>query len=106
MLPVYLDRPADAHLPSVFKLALSREGWLQPWTRLRAAEADEQKRLVAMPPLEVLNPIRECKPGASVLATVSDTENRTYPALAVQRFGSGRVAAADGRGLVAMGVQR
>jgi uncharacterized membrane protein len=93
MLPVYLDRPAEVHLPSMFKLALTREGWLQPWTRLRATEADEQLRLAAMPPFEVLNPIREAKSGASVLATVSDPDNRTYPALVVQRFGSGSVAA-------------
>ena len=93
MLPVYLDRPAEVHLPSLFRLALTREGWLQPWTRLRATEADEQARLAAMPPFEVLNPIRESKPGASVLGIVSDTDNHPYPALAVQRFGLGSVAA-------------
>jgi uncharacterized membrane protein len=93
MLPVYLDRPLGVHLPSLFHLALTPEGWLQPWTRLRATEADERTRLAAMPPFAVLNPIRECRPGASVLATVSDTDNHTYPALAVQRFGSGNVAA-------------
>jgi uncharacterized membrane protein len=93
MLPVYLDRPAEVHLPSLFKLALTREGWLQPWTRLRATEADEQTRLTAMPPFEVVNPVRESKPGASVLATVSDTDNHAYPALVVQRFGLGSVAA-------------
>jgi hypothetical protein len=92
ILPVYLDRPAEVHLPALFKLALTREGWLQPWTRLRATEADEHTRLAAMPPFEVLNPIRESKPGASILATVSDTENHTYPALVVQRFGAGAVA--------------
>jgi uncharacterized membrane protein len=93
MLPVYLDRPAEVHLPSLFKLTLTREGWLQPWTRLRATEAEEQSRLAAMPPFEVLNPIRESKPGASVLATVSDADEHTYPALVVQRFGLGSVAA-------------
>src|SRR5689334_9856926 len=46
-----------------------------------------------MPPFEVLNPIREAKPGASILATVSDSENHAYPALVVQRFGAGSVAA-------------
>ncbi len=92
MLPVYLDRPADVQLPALFKLALTREGWLQPWTRLRATEAEEQQRLAAMQFFEVLNPIRESKPGASVLATVSDNENHTYPALVVQRFGLGSVA--------------
>jgi uncharacterized membrane protein len=93
MLPVYLDRPAEVHLPSLFKLSLTREGWLQPWTRLRATEAEERARLADMPPFQVLNPIREAKPGASVLATVSDADDHTYPALVVQRFGSGSVAA-------------
>ncbi len=93
MLPVYLDRPAEVHLPSLLKLELTREGWLQPWTRLRATEADEQTRLAAMPAFEVLNPIREAKPGASVLETVADAEQHTYPALVTQRFGAGSVAA-------------
>jgi uncharacterized membrane protein len=93
LLPVYLDRPAAVHLPSVFKLNLTREGWLQPWTRLRSTEAEEQSRLGAMPPFEVVNPIREAKPGASVLATVSDADNQTVPALVTQRFGLGSVAA-------------
>ena len=51
MLPVYLDRPAVVQLPAAFKLSLTREGWLQPWTRLRATEPEEQQRLSAMPPL-------------------------------------------------------
>ena len=46
-----------------------------------------------MPTFEVLNPLHEIKPGASVLATVSDANGQTYPALAVQRFGLGRSAA-------------
>ena len=93
MLPVYLDRPAEVRLPAQFKLALTREGWLQPWTRLRATEAQEKIRLAAMPTFRVLNPIREGKPGASVLATVGDLDGHSYPALVVQRFGLGSVAA-------------
>lgn len=93
MLPVYLDQPANARLPSQWKLTLTREGWLQPWTRLRATEADEQTRLNALAPFAVLNPVRAIKPGASVLATVSDSDNNQYPALVVQRFGAGRTAA-------------
>jgi uncharacterized membrane protein len=93
LLPVYLDRPVAAKLPDEFKLTLTREGWLQPWTRLRPVENEEQTRLEAMPNFQVLNPLREIKPGASVLATVSDANGETYPALAVQRFGLGRSAA-------------
>jgi len=93
MLPVYLDRGTDVALPAMWKLTLTREGWLQPWTRLRATEADENARLASVPPFEVLNPTHGIKPGASVLATVSDPSGNTFPALAAQRFGSGRTAA-------------
>ena len=93
LLPVYLDRPVDAKLPGEFKLTLTREGWLQPWTRLRPVESEEQTRMEAVPDFQVLNPLHEIKPGASVLAQVSDAGGHTYPALAVQRFGLGRSAA-------------
>ncbi len=93
MLPVYLDRPAAAKLPSKWKFNLMREGWLQPWTRLRSTEAEEKDRLQAMRSLDVLNPVGGVKPGASVLATVSDEDNNNLPALVVQRFGLGRTAA-------------
>ncbi len=93
MLPVYLDAPAAAKLPSQWKLTLTREGWLQPWTRLRATESEEKDRLDSLPPFSVLNAISSLKPGASVLATVSDADNNSYPALAAQRFGLGRTAA-------------
>src|SRR5271166_6915576 len=45
MLPVYLDRAVNAPLPAAMKLTLTREGWLQPWTRLRATEVEEKSRL-------------------------------------------------------------
>ncbi len=93
MLPVYLDRATDVTWPALLKLTLTREGWLQPWTRLRATEAEEKTRLDSLPPFEVFNPTREIKPGASVLATVSDPTDKTYPALVAQRFGLGRSAA-------------
>jgi uncharacterized membrane protein len=93
MLPVYLDKPAGPNVTAQWKLTLTREGWLQPWARLRATEAEEKTRLDSVPPFSVLNSVRDIKPGASVLATVSDPDNNTYPALAVQRYGLGRAAA-------------
>jgi hypothetical protein len=93
MLPVYLDRPATAGPLSQWRLTLTREGWLQPWMRLRQTEAEERSRLDALPPFQVLSPVRQLKPGASVLATVTDAGHQTHPALAVQRFGHGRVGA-------------
>jgi len=93
MLPVYLDRPEEAAAPGPLHLNLTREGWLQSWARLRDNEADEKTRLQAMAPFQVLNKVREVKPGASVIATVSGEAGDSYPALVVQRFGRGQAAA-------------
>ncbi|HEY1172635.1 MAG TPA: glutamine amidotransferase [Verrucomicrobiae bacterium] len=93
MLPVYLDGNAEVTPVSNLKLALTREGWLQPWVRLRASEADENERYGSMPPLQVMNHTRAVKPGANVLATVSDDGGEQFPALVAQKFGYGRSAA-------------
>jgi hypothetical protein len=43
------------------------------------------QRLQGMPTFQVLNPVREVKPGASIIATVSDETGKSFPALVVQR---------------------
>jgi hypothetical protein len=93
LLPVYLDRPVDAQLPSEFKYALTPEGWLEPWTRLRPTAAEDKIRVESMRPFAVFNPVPGVKPGASLLATATDTNGVIFPALAVQRYGLGRSAA-------------
>jgi uncharacterized membrane protein len=93
MLPVYLDRVDDTRPPTGLHLSLTPEGWLQSWARLRDNETDEKSRLQAMAPFQVLNRVREVKPGASVIATVSDEAGKPWPAVVVQRFGRGRTAA-------------
>ncbi len=92
MLPVYLDASPEGKAPNDLRLGLTREGWLQPWARLRSTEADEKARLESMPGFQVLNRVRGIKPGASVIATVLEG-TRPYPAVVVQRFGNGRSAA-------------
>src|SRR6266699_519495 len=92
MLPVYLDHFVETKPTTNFQFGLTREGWLQPWARLRNTENEEKSRLESMPAFQVLNRVREIKPGASVIATVRDESGHTLPALAVQRFGNGRVA--------------
>ncbi len=94
MLPVYLDQPREASVPAGgFRLQLAREGWLQPWARLRDNETDEKARREAMPPFEVVNHVRGIKPGASVIATLHDASGAELPALVAQRFGRGRSTA-------------
>jgi uncharacterized membrane protein len=95
MLPVYLDRLPQTETNSGIKirLNLTREGWLQPWARLRDNEQEEQQRLSAMPAFGVLNRLGAARPGARVVATVGDDSGGQFPALVVQRYGSGRSAA-------------
>jgi hypothetical protein len=120
LLPVYTEgapdltvgesaTPDDGTHPAEIRhrLALTREGWLEPSVRLRADEDAERKRLDAMPPFATLNPVRGIKPGASVLARAipvypggsnsigddSAASAAAVPALVEQRFGQGRAAA-------------
>jgi len=93
LLPVYLDAPKSPPAAGGYRLALTREGWLQPWVRRRQTEEEERGRLAAMPPFETLNRVANIKPGASVLAEVTDSAGNRCAALAAQRFGAGRTAA-------------
>lgn len=93
MLPVYLDRNEVAAAETGYRLLLTREGWLQPWIRVRANEEDEQKRLAGMPEFKSLNHVRAIKPGASILAEVTSDDGAKQPALVAQQFGRGRAAA-------------
>lgn len=96
-LPVYVDNlartPSAAAIADAFRLDLTREGWLQPWVRVRSTESEETRRLAEMPPLKTLNRVSSIKPGASVLARVRNDDGSVSPALVVQRFNRGRTAA-------------
>jgi len=93
MLPVYLDRMADASAGASYRLLLTREGWLQPWIRVRTTEPEERDRLAAMPEFKTVNRIERIKPGAQVLAEVTGSDGNSLPALVVQPFGRGHTAA-------------
>ena len=92
ILPVYLDRVPEVTAVGPIRLNLTREGWLEPWARLRDNEYDERQRLYDMPDFRVLNRVDSVKPGARVVATVGE-QTDPFPALVVQRLGNGRSAA-------------
>lgn len=93
VLPVYVDRAGDTTALPPVRLSLSRDGWLEAWTRLRDNEPAERERLEQMSPFRVLNRARAVKAGATVLATAAPASGPELPALVVQRFGSGRSGA-------------
>ena len=71
LLPIYLN-PSEAFAASTqtleLRMNLTREGWLQPWVRLRDNEQDERLRLSEMPNFRVFNQTGSPKAGARVLA--------------------------------------
>jgi uncharacterized membrane protein len=93
LLPVYADEAPTLPAGAKAKLALTKEGWLEPWVRLRDEETNERARLAAMPSFQTLNSVRAIKPGAVVLASAVIEGGETYPALVEQRFGRGVVGA-------------
>lgn len=93
LMPFYVDGAPTSEEFEDLKFDLTREGFLQSWARLRQTENEEQGRLAMMPRFEIMNPLTRVKPGAGVVATVTDRFGERRPALAVQRFGHGRSAA-------------
>ncbi len=95
LLPVYLNRPTetDPDQPLSYHLALTREGWLQPWVRLRKTEDEEKARLATTAGFRTLSRGGNIKPGAVVLSQVLDPDGNAAPALVAQQFGKGHVAA-------------
>lgn len=94
LLPVYLDSvQAVGDPPPVYQLDLSKEGWLEPWVRLRKTENEEKSRLARMTHFSTLNISGRIKPGAMELAHVRLTDGKNCPALVAQSFGKGRSAA-------------
>jgi len=93
ILPVYLDRLPDASAAATVRMRLTRQGWLQPWIRLRDNEQAERQRLDEMPEFHVVNRTKLVKPGARIVATVGEGPDGEMPALVTQRLGRGRSAA-------------
>jgi len=95
LLPVYLNRPPAVAVEEEeeYRLVLTREGWLQPWVRMRKTEDEERQRLTAMSSFRTLSRAGNIKPGAVILAEASDRTGTTVPALVAQSFGKGHVAA-------------
>jgi len=111
ILPVYLDRVPQAPPARPVRMALTREGRLEPWARLRDNDLDERRRMEEMPGFEVLNRVGAIKAGARVVATASPLggmgldggtswtsmgrmpvprQGEAVPALVVHRYGNGR----------------
>lgn len=91
-LPIYLDRPGNKPASHV-RLKLTRDGWLQPWVRLRTTENEELQRLADMPAFHAVTALEQIKPAARIMAEVEDETGQAFPSLVVQSYGKGHAAA-------------
>ena len=91
-MPIYLDRPSQP-VEGPFEWELTREGWLEPWMRLRDTEQNENLRISSMPKFSIFNQVDELKPGARQLALLENQYGDAAPALVAQQYGKGRAAA-------------
>jgi uncharacterized membrane protein len=93
ILPVYLDQGSRSVGGSKYRLKWTKLGEFEQWTRLRSTRSEHQKRTAVMPEFKTFNRLQGIKPIAMLMATVTDQNNKTWPALAVQEVGRGRSGA-------------
>lgn len=91
-LPVVLDRGSRGpqYPPAELIVKPTLIGASHPALQIAEKEEDVAKKWRELPTLTSLNPIRETKPGATVLLTGTDERNRDQIVLAVQRYGKGK----------------
>jgi uncharacterized membrane protein len=95
VLPVVLDPVSPSDTGRFFtEVSVKRtpQGVEHPVLQLRETPDASAARWDSLPALSILNPIREAKPGASVLLT-GVGEGGPYVVLAAQRYGRGRAVA-------------
>lgn len=94
VLPVLVDPPSRDSTPFFAEVRVRPTpfGGSHPVTQLRATPEASQARWDSLPPLSLVNPIRQVKAGASVLLT-GDADGDAYVVLAAQRYGRGRSVA-------------
>jgi uncharacterized membrane protein len=96
VLPVVLERPAgsvDSNAVSHLKVALTRGGEAHAVTQIAGTEAASAARWKDLPTVTSLNPLRQVKPGATVLLSGTDERRRDQVVLAHHRYGRGKAIA-------------
>ena len=94
-LPVVLDRGSRGpqYPPAELVVRPTRAGATHPSTQITEKDSEATDKWRALPPVTSLNPLRETKPGATVLLTGSDEKGREQIVLASQRYGRGKAVA-------------
>ncbi|MGD8351188.1 MAG: hypothetical protein PVI79_18220, partial [Gammaproteobacteria bacterium] len=94
LFPVLLDPQAQADFSRRVKVRPTPAGLVHPALLLDENRDKSNRRWLNLPPLTIVNPVRELKPGATLLLTGNaGGEEQPYVVMAFQRFGRGKVVA-------------
>jgi uncharacterized membrane protein len=94
LFPVVLDAGAEAEFTRVMKIEPTPAALVHPALMLDDDNALSAARWSTLPPLTVVNPVREVKPGATLLLTGRAAgDEDAWVTMAFQRYGRGKVVA-------------
>src|SRR5262245_50091073 len=96
VLPVELTgNPPPSGQPEATWVSVkpTREGATYPVTQLSNTDQASTNRWNELPRLTTVNPVRQTKPGATVLLTGTDDRGQSHVVLAYQRYGRGKAMA-------------
>jgi len=92
--PVVIEHQAQPEFRREVKIQPTAAAWVQPALRLAASNKESIDRWQTLPPLTIVNPIRQIKPGATLLlGSMPEAAEEPYVAMAFQRYGRGKVIA-------------
>ncbi|MBI3493308.1 MAG: hypothetical protein HY047_16235 [Acidobacteria bacterium] len=93
VLPVVITGAPNTKYFTPLSVRPTRAGATFPVTQLMATEEASDKKWDELPDLSTVNPIKEVKPGATILLTGTDKTRQDHVALAYQRYGRGKAIA-------------
>ena len=93
VLPVVITGAPNTKYFTPLTVRPTRAGVTFPVTQLMATEEASSRKWDEMPDLSAVNPVKEVKPGATILLTGSDKTRQDHIVLAYQRYGRGKAIA-------------
>ena len=95
VLPVVLEPNPSSKAPTFSELLVhpTRAGTMFPVLQIADTEAESAKKWDTVPLVSTVNPVRQAKPGATVLLNGFDKNRQDQIVLAYQRYGRGKTIA-------------
>ena len=92
--PIVMPETAQPGFSQAIKIQPTTAAWVHPALMLADNNEESMDRWLSLPPLTTVNPLRQIKPGATLLLTSTSLAGEPpYVVMASQRYGRGKVVA-------------